>query len=61
MKDAAGEGRGRPAFVAGYVADALDLVAHHPRVHLDTTVVGIPFDWGDTKLPADCPARLAVR
>ncbi len=39
--------------------EALDLAARYPRVHLDTTMVGIPFDWGDTKLPDDWPARLA--
>lgn len=37
---------------------ALELVARYPRVHVDTTMVGIPFDWGDTTLPADWPARL---
>ena len=37
---------------------ALELVARYPRVHLDTTMVGIPFDWGNSRLPADWPARL---
>jgi predicted TIM-barrel fold metal-dependent hydrolase len=38
---------------------ALDLVRRYPRVYLDTTMVGIPFDWGDSELPPDWPARLA--
>jgi hypothetical protein len=37
---------------------ALDLVARYPRVHIDTTMVGIPFNWGDAMLPGDWPARL---
>jgi hypothetical protein len=45
---------GSPEFDA-----ALDLVAKYPRVHLDTTMVGIPFSWGDRKLPDDWSARLA--
>jgi predicted TIM-barrel fold metal-dependent hydrolase len=40
-------------------ADALDLVERYPRVHVDTTMVGVPFNDADTRLPADWAARLA--
>ena len=36
---------------------ALDLVARYPNVHLDTTMVGVPFTG--LPLPADWAARLA--
>jgi uncharacterized protein len=39
--------------------DALDLVERYPRVHLDTTMVGVPFNQADLALPADWAARLA--
>ena len=38
---------------------ALDLVAHYPRVHLDTTMVGTPFAEAIAPLPQDWTARLA--
>jgi predicted TIM-barrel fold metal-dependent hydrolase len=38
---------------------ALDLVHRHPRVHLDTTMVGTAFTERTAPLPADWPARLA--
>ncbi|MGH3906937.1 MAG: amidohydrolase family protein [Pseudonocardiaceae bacterium] len=38
---------------------ALDLVRRYPRVHLDTTMVGVPFSETFAPLPADWPARLA--
>ena len=37
---------------------ALDLLARYPGVHLDTTMVGVPFNGTDRLLPADWPARL---
>ena len=37
---------------------ALDLVARHERVHLDTTMVGTPFTERLCPLPADWAARL---
>jgi uncharacterized protein len=39
-------------------AEALDLVERYPRVHLDTTMVGVPFNEADLRLPADWAARL---
>jgi len=38
---------------------ALDLVARYPGVHIDTTMVGVPFNGAAEQLPADWPARLA--
>ncbi|WP_332888591.1 amidohydrolase family protein [Actinophytocola xanthii] len=38
---------------------ALDLVERYPRVHLDTTMVGVPFNTSGAPLPADWTARLA--
>lgn len=38
---------------------ALDLVARYPRVHLDTTMVGVPFIEPLCPLPPHWPARLA--
>lgn len=38
---------------------AVDLVERYPGVHLDTTMVGVPFNGADTLLPADWAARLA--
>jgi predicted TIM-barrel fold metal-dependent hydrolase len=40
-------------------AAALDLMARYPRVHLDTTMVGVPFNGAVEALPADWTARLA--
>lgn len=40
-------------------AAALDLVERYPNVHLDTTMVGVPFNTADTSLPDDWGARLA--
>jgi uncharacterized protein len=40
-------------------AAALDLVARYPRVHLDTTMVGVRFNRADEALPPDWTARLA--
>lgn len=40
-------------------AGALDLMARYPRVHLDTTMVGVPFNGADRALPPDWTARLA--
>jgi hypothetical protein len=40
-------------------AEALDLVARYPGVHLDTTMVGVAFNGADQRLPADWTARLA--
>jgi hypothetical protein len=37
---------------------ALRLVRRYPRVHLDTTMVGVPFTEAFAPLPADWPARL---
>lgn len=37
---------------------ALDLVAAYPGVHLDTTMVGVPFSEARAPLPADWAARL---
>jgi predicted TIM-barrel fold metal-dependent hydrolase len=37
---------------------ALDLLARHPRLHLDTTMVGTPFTERIAPLPADWAARL---
>ncbi len=39
---------------------ALDLVDRHPGVHLDTTMVGVPFNGADERLPGDWTARLAA-
>ncbi len=38
---------------------ALDLLDRYPNVHLDTTMVGVPFNGAD-RLPADWTARLAA-
>jgi predicted TIM-barrel fold metal-dependent hydrolase len=38
---------------------ALDLAERYPGVHLDTTMVGVPFKGADELLPADWAARLA--
>jgi hypothetical protein len=38
---------------------ALDLVDRYPGVHIDTTMVGVPFNRADELLPADWTARLA--
>lgn len=38
---------------------ALDLVDRHPGVYLDTTMVGVPFNRADERLPTDWAARLA--
>ncbi len=40
-------------------AGALDLVHRFEGVHLDTTMVGVPFNGTDRLLPPDWPARLA--
>jgi predicted TIM-barrel fold metal-dependent hydrolase len=40
--------------------DALDLVHRYERVHLDTTMVGVPFSLAYAPLPDDWPARLAA-
>jgi uncharacterized protein len=40
-------------------ATALDLVDRYPRVHLDTTMVGVPFSGAFEALPADWTARLS--
>jgi uncharacterized protein len=45
---------GMPEFDA-----ALRLVGTYPRVHLDTTMVGVPFTEAFSPVPADWPARLA--
>ena len=37
---------------------ALQLVQRYPRVHLDTTMVGVPFTEEFAPLPTDWPARL---
>lgn len=37
---------------------ALELVARFDNVHLDTTMVGVPFHGAQHALPADWPARL---
>ena len=37
---------------------ALDLLDRYPNVHLDTTMVGVPFNRADELLPADWAARL---
>jgi uncharacterized protein len=39
-------------------AGALQLVRRYPLVHLDTTMVGVPFTEAFAPLPADWPARL---
>ncbi len=39
---------------------ALDLVDRYPRVHLDTTMVGTPFNERLMPVPADWPARLVA-
>lgn len=39
---------------------ALDLVDRYGGVHLDTTMVGVPFNRADELLPADWVARLAA-
>jgi uncharacterized protein len=38
---------------------ALDLAERYPRVHLDTTMVGVPFNTASAPLPVDWTARLA--
>lgn len=38
---------------------ALDLVDRYAGVHIDTTMVGVPFNGADERLPADWAARLA--
>jgi uncharacterized protein len=38
---------------------AFELVSRFDGVHLDTTMVGVPFNGADRALPADWPARLA--
>jgi predicted TIM-barrel fold metal-dependent hydrolase len=38
--------------------EALRLMRRYPRVHLDTTMVGVPFTEAFAPLPADWPARL---
>jgi uncharacterized protein len=38
---------------------ALDLVERYDGVHVDTTMVGVPFNGADAALPADWTARLA--
>lgn len=38
---------------------ALDLLDRYPNVHLDTTMVGVPFNMASTSLPEDWAARLA--
>jgi hypothetical protein len=38
---------------------ALDLVTRYAGVHIDTTMVGVPFNGSAELLPADWPARLA--
>jgi predicted TIM-barrel fold metal-dependent hydrolase len=38
--------------------DALELVRRHPRVHLDTTMIGVPFTDAIAPLPPDWSARL---
>ncbi|MFI7680835.1 amidohydrolase family protein [Actinophytocola sp. NPDC049390] len=39
---------------------ALDLVDRYDGVHLDTTMVGVPFNRADQHLPGDWVARLAA-
>ncbi len=39
---------------------ALDLVDRYDGVHLDTTMVGVPFNRADQQLPRDWAARLAA-
>jgi uncharacterized protein len=39
--------------------EALDLVRRYPRVHLDTTMVGVPFTEKFNPVPSDWAARLA--
>ena len=46
---------GMPEFGA-----ALDLVHRYAGVHLDTTMVGVPFSLAYAPLPPDWPARLAA-
>jgi hypothetical protein len=41
-------------------AAALDLVHRYERVHLDTTMVGVPFSMSYAPLPDDWAARLVV-
>ena len=38
---------------------ALELVERYAGVHIDTTMVGVPFNGADERLPADWAARLA--
>ncbi|MFI5614603.1 amidohydrolase family protein [Amycolatopsis sp. NPDC051903] len=38
---------------------AFELMARFPRVHIDTTMVGVPFAQNMSPLPADWTARLA--
>ncbi|MBB4685909.1 amidohydrolase family protein [Amycolatopsis jiangsuensis] len=38
---------------------AFELMARYPRVHLDTTMVGVPFSEKIAPLPADWTARIA--
>src|SRR5262249_49177355 len=37
---------------------ALELATRYSRVHLDTTMVGVPFSEKRRRLPADWPSRL---
>jgi hypothetical protein len=41
------------------IREALELARRYPRVHLDTTMVGVPFTESMSPLPADWTARLA--
>ncbi|GLW94002.1 amidohydrolase family protein [Actinokineospora globicatena] len=40
------------------ISRALDLAERYPRVHLDTTMVGVGFTLGSNPLPPDWTARL---
>lgn len=42
------------------LALAVDLAERYAGVHLDTTMVGVPFNRAEELLPADWPARLAA-
>jgi predicted TIM-barrel fold metal-dependent hydrolase len=39
---------------------ALELARRYPRVHLDTTMIGVPFTEALAPLPPDWPARLVA-
>ncbi|GLZ41627.1 amidohydrolase family protein [Actinokineospora sp. NBRC 105648] len=41
------------------ISEALDLAERYPRVHLDTTMVGVDFTLRNAPLPDDWTARLA--